>query len=283
MKTRNLLESTIPVMYNNGMTDLADFLKVMASMHVEGEDLAFATQIFMNCAAEHVEENEEHQQAEYLSDEEKTKVCEELTSFFVDKEIGMGDALEVTSATLSNIILQMHCDEKEEALGLLGKITEDAIEMLGRHLAEAERFPGLVALRLIALRVLHITSKRELMEPLVDHAVESRAKDMAMDFMKTVFGDDDCDGDCDGCCGCGDEETEEIEIEADIKVRMGHKLTDLLKEAGASVCGVAINANDLPDGLEAILEKASEKGMGSLTEKEQYALAGVIAKAIMGK
>ena len=31
MKTRNLLESTIPVMYNNGMTDLADFLKVMAS------------------------------------------------------------------------------------------------------------------------------------------------------------------------------------------------------------------------------------------------------------
>lgn len=282
MKTRNLLESTIPVMYNNGMTDLADFLKVMASMHVEGEDLAFATQVFMNCAAENVEENEEHQQVEHLSDEEKTKVCEELTSFFVDQEIGIGDALEVTSATLSNIILQMHCDEKEEALGLIGKITDDAIEMLGRHLVEAEHFPGLVALRLIALRVLHITSRHELLEPLVDHAIESRAKDMAMDFMKTIFGDDDCDGNCDGCCGCDDEEAD-VEIEADIKVRMGHKLTDLLKEAGASVCGVAINADDLPDGLETILEKASEKGMGSLTEKEQYALAGVIAKAIMGK
>lgn len=285
MKTRNLLETTIPVMYHNGMTDLADFLKVMASMHVEGEDLQFATQIFMNCAAEQAEEEEELVQAEYLSTEEKTEACEALTKFFVDQEIGIGDAIEVAAATLSNIILQMHCDEKDEMRALIDKTTDDAIEMLVRHLAETDRFPGLIALRLIALRVLHITSKKELIEPLVERALEHRVEEMAADFVEDIFGDEECDNDCEGCGGCHEEETEDIEIEADIKVRMGHKLAEMFKEAGASVCGgvLAVNTDDLPSGFEAILEKASKKGIGSLSDKEQYALAAIIAKAITTK
>lgn len=284
MKTRQLLESTIPVMYHNGMTDLTDFLKVMDSMHVEGEDLQFATQIFMSCAAGQTQEEakvEEPEEAERLSDEEMQAACVKLKDFLAEQDMGLNDVLGVTAATLSGVMLDMCCDDNDEAAEVVKRITDEAIEMLMRHLEKADNFPSLMALRLIALRILFITSDKDIIMPIVEHALRQRGPKMMNDFLSSIFSQEDCDHDCEECCGCDDEEDEadEVAFEAGIKVRMAHKVTEM--EDGVPCKGmIAIKAGDLPKGFESILEKASKKGMESLSEKERHILSSIIEKAI---
>lgn len=296
MKTIELLKNTIPAMYDNGMTDLADFLKVMSSMNVQGDDLEEATKIFMAYATSQVTSDEEEEE-DAMSVEEKAELCKELTQIFIDKEIGMGDAIEVCSATLSNALLQLSCDEDDEAKELINKTTDEAVRLMTTYLAASAHgeFPGLTALRLIALRFLHITSKEELMRPILNNALEEAFGDQTMEILKNFleengvdFDDcedcedcDDCD-DCDRCC-CSSDEVTEIEIEAGIKVRSSHNAEDFLKEAiSGNMQGavLAVNGENLTKEQHRALEKLTTKGPKSLTSAERAMVKKIILSAI---
>lgn len=290
MKTIELLKNTIPVMYNNGMTELADFLKVMESMKVQGEELEEAMKIFMACAADQISSNDEEEEEERMTVDEKTELCKELTQIFIDKEIGLGDAIEVSAATLSNALLQLSCDDDKEVKKLIEQTTDEAVRLMTTYLAASihGNFPGLTALRLIALRFLHLTSRGELMKPILKNALEEGLGDTALDALVKILGideEEDCDNDCESCDHCchPSENTTEIEIEADIKVRSTQSPDETIKDMlSGNVNGavLAVNGDHLSKEERQVLEKLTTKGPQALTKKEEDLVKKIIIKAI---